>query len=187
MQKKSHEALLKVLNNIGIIGASIAAALDIIVSVILFVGIDIKEDMKSAIIFAVVNALIGVLINVLLRYQGQKYAEVENKELCDAFYDKRIKTEKRHISMGTWQALQIVKDFIMKGCTTTFTIAGSIYIVIEGSHNPVQLLITLATLVMFACFGLISMNSAYCRFYNIQVPYMKLKIQEKGEQQNGNS
>lgn len=173
---KSHEALLKLLNNIGVIGAILAALADIVFVVIMIVGVNIHADMKSIVIFAVVNAMIGILISVLLRYQGQKYAEIENEELCKKFYNKKARRKKKYISMGVWMTLKTIQDIIIKGCTTAFSIFGMIYITIQGSKNPIQLLITLATLVLFACFGLIGMNSAYCRFYNIQVPHMQICV-----------
>lgn len=185
LQKKSHEALLKILNNVGIIGAVLAGVLDIIFVMIMVFGLDIKIDMKSIIIFAVVNALIGILINILLRFQGQKYAEIENEELCKQFYNKKVK-EKKYMSMGTWMGIKVVEDFLVKGCTTAFSIFGMIYITIQGSKNPIQILLTLATLVLFACFGLMGMNSAYSRFYNIQVPYMQLELSKRVEEAHKN-
>lgn len=176
LQAKSHEALLKLLNNIGIVGAVLAAVADIVFVIIMVVGVDIKANLTSVIIFAVINALVGILINFLLRYQGKKYAEIENDELCKKFYNKKVK-EKKYISMGIWMTLHTIKDFIIKGCTTAFSIFGIVYISIQGSKNPIQILMTFATLILFACFGLMSMNSAYVRFYNIQVPYMKLQIE----------
>ena len=162
-----------------------AAIADVIFVIIFVVGVNIKQEFKTSIIFAIVNALIGILINVLLRYQGQKYAEIENEDLCNKFYRKKVKEEKKFVSMTTWNIVSTVKDFIIKGITTTFGICGIVYISIEGSKNPIQILITLVTLVLFACFGLISMNSAYYRFYNVQVPYMELKIKEKEIEENG--
>ena len=148
-----------------------------------------RQEFSSSVVFAIVNALIGILINVLLRYQGQKYAEIENEELCNKFYRKKAKENSKFISMSTWNIISTIKDFIVKGITTTFSICGVVYISIEGSKNPIQILITLVTLTLFACFGLISMNSSYYRFYNVQVPYMELKIQEReikkiGEKEN---
>lgn len=177
MQQKSHEALLKLLNNIGVIGAVLAAIADIVFVLIMVFGINIDVDLNAMIIFAVVNAMIGLLINCLLRYQGQKYAEIENKELCDKFYNRRIR-EKKYMSMSAWFGLKTFQDIVIKGCTTGFSIFGLIYISVTGSKNPIQILITVASLILFACFGLISMNSAYCRFYNIQVPYMTLKVEQ---------
>lgn len=184
MQKKSHEVLLKILNNIGIIGAILAAIADIIFVIIFVIGITIDVKPKAIIIFSIINALIGVLINILLRYQGQKYAEIENKELCEKFYEKKVKQNKRFVSMSVWQLLQCIKDIIVKGGTTSFSIFGLVYLSIEGSKNPIQILITLVTLILFICFGLVNMNSSYNRFYNIQKPYMELKIKEKEENEN---
>lgn len=184
-QKKSHETLLKLLNNIGIVGSILAAIADIIFVIIFVVGIKMEVTQSAVIVFAVVNALVGILISTLLRYQGQKYAELENEELCRKFYEKKTKERKRYISMTMWQILNTLKDFVIKGCTTVFSIWGVVYISIEGSNNPIQILITLVTLILFACFGLINMNSSYYRFYNEQVPYMELKIKEKENKENG--
>lgn len=171
--------MLKVLNNIGIIGSILAAIADLIFVIIFVLGVNIDEELNSTIIFAIINAIIGILISSLLRYQGQKYAEIENEELCNEFYEKKVKESKKHLSMGAWQALNILKDIIFKGCTTIFSIVGIVYISIKGSKNPIQILITIVSLVLFACFGLINMNSSYCRFYNIQIPYMKLYKEKK--------
>lgn len=148
------------------------------------VGIEIDVSISSNIIFACINALIGIVINSLLRYQGQKYAEIENEELCKKFYRKKVK-EKKYMSIEKWQTLNIIKDIFIKGGSAAFSIFGMVYISIQGSHNPIQILITLATLILFACFGLISMNNSYTRYYNVQVPYMELKIKEKENETNG--
>lgn len=178
LQKKSHEALLKVLNNVGIIGAVLAGVADLIFVLVMVFGLKIETDLRSVIIFAIVNALIGIMINILLRFQGQKYAEIENEELCKKYYDKKVR-EKKYMSMTKWMALKTLQDVLIKGCTTAFSIFGVIYISIQGSKNPVQILLTLITLVLFACFGLMGMNASYSRFYNIQVPHMEHAIEER--------
>ena len=185
LQEKSHEILLKLLNNIGIVGAILAGIADILFVVIFVVGIKVEIEIKSSIMFSTINAGVGVLINILLRYQGQKYAEIENEELCRKFYKDKVKKKKKYISMKAWQALKSLQDIVVKGALTVFGIYGVIYISIEGSKNPVQILITLVTLILFTCFGLMNMNSSYCRFYNVQVPYMEMKIKEEGEKENG--
>lgn len=185
LQKKSHEILLKILNNIGIIGAILAGIADLICVIVFVVGVKVDINLTANIIFAVINALIGILINILLRYQGQKYAEIENEELCNKFYRKKVEKQKKYISMEKWQIIKAIQDFFVKGVTTTFCIVGIIYISIEGSKNPIQILITIITLVLFGCFGLINMNSSYCRYYKIQVPYMELKIKEKEKENVG--
>lgn len=181
LQKKSHEALLKLLNNIGVIGAILAAVANIVFVIIMVLGVHVEAELSAIIIFSIVNALIGLLINVLLRYQGQKYAEIENAELCKQFYNKQVK-ERKYMSISAWMTLKTIQDIAVKGCTTAFSIFGIIYISVTGSHNPVQILLTIATLILFACFGLMAMNAAYVRFYNIQVPYMQSKLAERDVQ-----
>lgn len=178
LQQKSHEALLKILNNIGVVGSIIAGVADIIFVIIFILGVNIQAETNSIVIFSVINSVIGVLINVLLRYQGQKYAEIENADICSKFYRKKAKKKRKHLSMTWWQVINGFLDVILKGATAAFSIFGIIYISIEGSKNPIQILITLVTLVLFACFGLVNMNSAYTRFYNVQLPYMENKIME---------
>lgn len=181
MQRKSHKALVTLLNNIGVVGAILAAIADIIFVVIAVLGIEIYAGPFGVILYSTINALIGVLISVLLRYQGHRYAELENQELCSRYYNKTVK-EKKHMNMGAWLAVKAVQDTIVKGCTTAFCLFGTTYLTIVGTKNPIQILITLATLVLFACFGLIAMNSAYCRFYNIQIPLMEHKLAEQQEE-----
>lgn len=176
--------MLLTLNNVGIIGSILAAVTDIIFVVIAVVGVNIAMEPFGVALYSTVNALIGILISVLLRYQGQKYAEVENENLCKQFYEKKVK-EKKHMSMSLWFTLKAIQDIVIKGGSTAFCLFGTTYITIVGSKNPIQIVITLCTLLLFACFGLIAMNSAYCRFYNVQIPIMEQKIKEKGEQQNG--
>lgn len=181
LQEKSHQALLTVLNNIGFIGSILAGVADIIFVIIFVFGINVNSDAKSTIAFAITNAFMGLLINILLRYQGIKYAEIENQDLLDKFYRKKVKEIGEPISIQKWQTIQGIKDFIIKGVTTTISISCMIYISIQGSNNPIEILITLATLILFVCFGLISMNSGYTRFYNIYVPYMEMKVKENEE------
>lgn len=185
LQNKSHEVLIKLLNNIGVVGAILCAIADILCVTIFVVGFKANIDTKANVIFAIINAVIGLMINSLLRYQGQKYAEIENEQLRKDFYGEKAKEDKFHLPMWAWQGLNIFKDIIFKGCTTAFSIFGVIYISIEGSKNPIQIIIVLITLFMFACFGLMSMNSSYTRYYDIQVPYMKKIIKKKEEQKNG--
>lgn len=177
LQRKSHAVLLKLLNNIGVVGAILASLADIIFVIIAVVGINIHAEPFGIALFSTVNACIGVLISVLLRYQGQKYAEAENEGLCREYSHKAVK-ERKHLSMGAWMALKSLQDVAVKGFTTAFCLFGVTYITVQGSKNPIQILITLATLLLFACFGLIAMNSAYTRFYNIQIPIMQQHIAE---------
>lgn len=172
--------MLKILNNIGIVGSILAAVSDIIFVIIFTVGFTLKVDVKYSIMFSCIHGAIGIIINTLLRYQGQKYAEIENEELLRKFHRKEIK-EKKYISMNKWNIIKVIVDIFIKGLSIAFVCFGFIYISIQGSHEPVHILISLATLSMVICFGLISMNSSYTRYYNVQVPYMEMKLKEKEE------
>lgn len=184
MQQKSRKTLIKFLSNIGIVGAILAGVVDIVLTILFVVGVQINQQMNASIIFACINAFIGILINVLLRYQGQHYAELENQKTCEKFYKKEAEKKKKFISMSLWQVIKFAQDVILKGITTAFSLVGIIYISIVGSKNPIQILITIANLILFACFGFMGMNSAYNRFYNVQLPYMELKIKEKENEEN---
>ena len=177
---------MRLLNNIGVVGAILAAITDIIFVIVAVLGVEIYMGPFGMVLYSTVNALIGVLISGLLRYQGHHWAEIENAELCKKYYNKAIR-EKKHMAMGRWMILKSIQDILVKGVTTAFCLFGTTYLVIEGSKNPIQILITIGTLVLFSCFGLIAMNSAYQRFYNIQIPLMKLKIgemQDTSKEQN---
>ena len=176
---------MTLLNNVGIIGAALAGVVDIIAVIIFVFGVNIEQDMTSNTIYAIINAFVGVLINVLLRYQGQKYAEIENEEVRKKYYAKKIEKEKHHLPLGWYNALNAVKDIVIKGCSAAFSVAGVIYISIQGTHAPVMILITIATLVLFTCFGLMGMNKSYCRYYDVQIPYMEKIIKEREENNNG--
>lgn len=156
----------------------LAGLADLVFVLVIVFGVHIDAELSAIIIYAIINAVTGILINVLLRYQGKKYAEIENEELCKRYYNKRVK-EKKYLSISAWMALKTLQDVLIKGGTTAFSIFGVVYISITGSKNPIQILLTLGTLLLFACFGLMSMNAAYTRFYNIEIPYMKTKISER--------
>lgn len=178
MQNKSHEVLVKILNNIGIIGSILAAIADVAIVTIFVIGIETRQNLTSVVLFAIINAIVGILISILLRYQGIKYAEIENEKLVTDFYKKKVK-EKKYLSIGVWAFLSALKDIIFKGATCAFSIFGVVYISLEGSKNPIQILITLVTLLLFGCFGLMNLNSSYYRYYKIQIPYMQLHLQKE--------
>ena len=64
--------------------------------IVFTVGVEIDISMSSNIMFACINAIIGVIINSLLRYQGQKYAEIENEEIQQTFNEIKLLLEKRN-------------------------------------------------------------------------------------------
>ena len=57
--------------------------------------------------------------------------------------------------------------------------AGLIYIVIQGCGDYTLLLLALVNLVMFICFGLLALNSAYEFYNNKHIPYMLNQIENR--------
>lgn len=91
LQQKSHEALLKLLNNIGVVGSIIAGVADIIFVIIFVLGVNIQAETNSIVIFSVINSVIGVLINVLLRYQGQNMLKLKTRIFVPSSIERKQK------------------------------------------------------------------------------------------------
>lgn len=183
---KSHEVLMNILNNIGIICSIFCAIADIVLVVVFVIGVNVDRETTSITAFSIANSICGVLINVFLRYQGQKYAEIENSKIIEQYYNKKAK-ETKYRSIKVWEILQTIKDIIIKGGLVSASIFCTFYISIQGSGNIILILIAVVSMLMFICFGLIGMNNAYNRFYNIDLPYMKKEILEKGDSEECNS
>ena len=160
---------------VGVIGAALASVMYIISAIVLVMGFQAKT-FTQAIVFAVISAVLGLVIMFFLRYQGISFAKAlpENQTICEKFECKEPKT-KFHTLKYFW-IKNTVFDVIIKGITVALTTAGIIYIVIEGSQDYKLILLAIANLILFACFGLIALANAY-DFYNDQfVPYMKQQI-----------
>lgn len=61
--------------------------------------------------------------------------------------------------------------------------AGIIYIVIEGSKDYNMILLSIVNLIMFACFGLISLVKSYEFFNGNYIPYILDLIEQKDKQE----
>lgn len=55
---------------------------------------------------------------------------------------------------------------------------GVVYIVVKGSQNYTLLLLALVNLVMFICFGILSLTKAYEYYNNNHIPYIKERLKE---------
>ena len=180
--------LLPILNYIGIIGAVIMAIAYIIIVFVLINGFKVEELLQTT-IFAFVNAAIGFIIMQFLKYQGVSFAKMlpENKDIIDRYYKTKTKDKKMHSITYFWTTT-VIKDIIVKCATLGATTIGIVYIVIQGSNDYNLLLMALVNLLMFVCFGFISLNNAYEFFNNKHVPYMieqleKTKVQEPQEEE----
>ena len=175
--------ILPVLNYIGIIGAVIMAIAYIVIVFVLINGFK-AEALLQTTVFACVNAAVGFIIMQFLKYQGVSFAKMipENKEVMERYYKTKTKDKKLHSITYFW-VTTVIKDIIVKCVTLGTTTIGIIYIVIQGSNDYNLLLLALVNLLMFICFGFISLNNAYEFFNNKHVPYMIEQLNKEIKQE----
>lgn len=175
--------ILPILNYIGIIGAVIMAIAYIVIVFVLINGFK-AEALLQTTVFACVNAAVGFIIMQFLKYQGESFAKMlpENKEVIDRYYKTKTKDKKLHSITYFW-VTTVIKDIIVKCATLGATTIGIIYIVIQGSNDYNLLLLALVNLLMFVCFGFISLNGAYEFYNNKHVPYMIEQLNKEIKQE----
>lgn len=184
MNRKTFEEKIKpILTYIGTIGAILAGVMYMIVVFVLIFGFEAKSITQS-IIFASVNAVIGLIIMFFLKVQGVSFAKElpENQEILKE-YNKEKPKKKSH-SINYFWVSSTLKDVILKGLSVGLATMGIVYIVIEGSQDYNLLLLALANLILFACFGLLSLSSAYDFYNENHIPYIQEQIQLRKEKQN---
>lgn len=176
--------ILPVLNYVGLIGAVIMAIAYIISVFVLIHGFKVEALLQTT-VFACVNAGTGFVIMQFLKVQGESFAKMlpENKDLIDRYYKTKTKDKKVH-SMRYFWVTSVVKDVLVKCLTLGATTVGLIYIVIQGSNDYNMLLLAIVNLLMFICFGFLSLVNAYDFFNQKHVPYMveQLKKNEKAKE-----
>ncbi len=166
------------LEYVGAIGASFMVVAYIITVFILINGFSAHRLFQTT-IFAFVNALVGFIIMQFLKIQGISFAEniPENKKVIEQYYLTKTKDKKPHSIKYYW-LVSVIKDIFTKVLTLAITTIGMIYIVIEGSNDWNMLSIALVNLIMFICFGFLSLNRAYNFYNNEHIPYMKGEIEK---------
>ena len=174
--------ILPVLNYVGIIGAAIMTVAYIIAVFVLIRGFK-AEALLQTTIFGCVNAATGFVIMQFLKIQGVSFAKMlpENEDIIKRYYQTKTKDKKVHSITYFWTT-SVIKDIITKCATLAATTVGLIYIVIQGSNDYNLLFLAIVNLLMFMCFGFISLVNAYDFFNNNHVPYMKEQL-EKAEQE----
>ena len=174
--------ILPVLNYVGIIGAVIMAIAYIIAVFVMIRGFKAEELLQMT-TFAVVNAATGFVIMQFLKIQGVSFAKMlpDNEEIIKRYYQTKTKDKKVHSIKYFWTT-SVIKDIVVKCLTLAGTTVGLIYIVIQGSNDYNLLFLALVNLLMFICFGFISLVNAYDFFNDNHVPYMKEQL-NKVEQQ----
>lgn len=185
MERSIFEQKIKpILQYVGIIGALLTSIVYIIVVIVLIQGFKYQQPIQG-IIFAIINAIIGFIILQFLKIQGIEFAKniPENKAIREQYFASRTKDKKVH-SLKYYWFLSLTKDIAFKCSGVAIVTAGLIYVVIQGSQDYVLLLMALANLILFICFGLLALNSAYGFYNEYQIPYMlerleEIKIKEK--------
>ena len=173
--------ILPILHYIGIIGASLMSVAYIICVFVLINGFK-AEALLQTTIFACVNAVVGFVIMQFLKLQGVSFAEnlPENQEVLQKYYRKKFKNKKLHSIKYFW-ATTVVKDAIIKCATLAITTIGVIYIVIQGSNDYNLLLLAFVNLIMFICFGFISLVKAYDFFNQQHMTFIIEKLKEEDQ------
>lgn len=180
MPKERFEKIVKpILTYVGTIGAIMMGIAYIGIVLVMVFGFSAVANFMQSITFAVVNAAIGLVIMQFLKVQGITFAKEleEHKETLTEYYNTKTKDRKFHSLKYFW-ITSFIGDFIIKGLTLASTTLGIIYVVIQGSSNYTLLLLAFVNLIMFACFGLLSLVKAYDFFNEQHIPYLKEKINE---------
>ncbi len=179
--------ILPILNYVGIIGAAIMTVAYIIAVFVLIKGFK-AEALLQTTIFGCVNAATGFVIMQFLKIQGVSFAKMlpENQEVIKEYYRTKTKDKKAHSITYFWTT-SVIKDVVVKCATLAATTIGLIYIVIQGSNDYNLLFLAIVNLLMFMCFGFISLVNAYDFYNNNHVPYMTNKLNEakEAEQNSG--
>jgi len=184
-KSKFEEKVLPVLNYVGIIGAVIMAIAYIVIVFVLIKGFK-TETLLETTIFACVNAGVGFVIMQFLKFQGVSFAKMlpENQEIITRYYKTKTKDKKTRSIRFFWTT-SVIKDIIVKCLTLGATTVGLIYIVIRGSNDYNLLLLAVVNLLMFICFGFISLVNAYDFFNNRHIPYMVEQLENEKKQSIG--
>ncbi len=172
------EKILPILNYVGAIGAAIMCIAYVVVVFMLINGFQ-QEQVLNTTIFACVNAAVGFVIMQFLKYQGVSFAQMipENKEVLELYFKTKTKDKKTHSLIFFWTT-SVIKDIIVKCATLAATSIGVIYIVITGSNDYNLLLLAAVNLLMFICFGFLSLVKAYNYFNQTYIEYIKERLED---------
>lgn len=175
--------ILPILNYVGIIGACIMVVAYIIAVFVLIKGFK-AEALLQTTIFGCVNAATGFIIMQFLKIQGVSFAKMlpENQEVIDRYYKTKTKDKKTRSIKYFWTTT-VIKDVLVKCATLAATTIGLIFIVIQGSNDYNLLFLAIVNLLMFVCFGFISLVNAYDFYNQRHVPYMLEQLAKTDEKE----
>ena len=171
---------------IGTIGAVLMCIAYVLVVMVLIFGFKVK-NIEQSILFAIVNAVVGFVVMQFLKIQGVDFAKAlpENQKVLNYFNAKKPK--KHYHTIGFYWFKSITSDLLIKCLTIGVTTCGLIYLVIEGSRDYNLLLLAAVNLIMFICFGLVSLSNAYDYYNDNHIPYLKDKIKMEENKTDDNN
>lgn len=169
---------------VGTFGAVLTSVAYVALICVLIFGFSAR-NFSQTLVFAIINGVVGVIIMQMLKIQGQDFAKKlpENEIILSEYYNTKTKDKKIH-SMKYFWIKTIISDIVSKGISIVFSSAGIIYIVVQGSEDYVLLLLAFVNLVMFLCFGIISLAKAYDFFNNQHMAYVKEQLRIYKESEN---
>lgn len=162
-----------VLQYIGTIGAALMVVAYICIVLVMIFGFKVKS-IEQSITFAIVNGAVGFVIMQFLKVQGIDFAKSlpHNQEILTEYYNSKDPRIKKHHSITFYWIKSIVMDVLSKVLTIAGTTCCLIYIIVEGSSDYSLLLLAVVNLIMFVCFGLLSLVSSYDFYNNEHIPYL---------------
>lgn len=181
MEQTFFEKKIKpILLYVGTIGAVAMSIGYIILMFVLVLGFNAQTNLKQSIVFAVVNAVVGFLIMQFLKIQGIDFAKQlpYNVKVLKEWNKAKKKRRSKHSLKFFW-IKTVTSDILIKALSVGVATAGIIYIVIEGSQDYNMLLLSVVNLIMFACFGLISLVKGYDFYNNNYIPYLEEQIDKR--------
>lgn len=173
-----------ILTYVGTIGAVLTGIAYVAVVCIMICGFSAVKDFSQSLVFAVINALIGIVIMQLLKIQGIDLAKQkkENIDILKEYYNTKTKDKKLHSIKYYWTT-SVIKDILTKGASIAATTIGIIYVVVAGTQDYSMLLMAFVNLLMFACFGLLTLVKAYDFFNEKHMPFIKDQLEKKKEEE----
>lgn len=182
-ENKFETKIKPILKYVGTIGATLMAIAYVAIVLIMVFGFEMQASITQSIVFAIVNAVMGLIIMQFLKVQGIDLARElpANAEILKKYFATKTKDKKNHSLKYFW-ITTFTKDFIIRAATIAATTLCIIYIIIRGTGDLSLLLLAVVNLIMFFCFGLLSLVKAYDFFNDEYIPYIQEKIDEADEE-----
>lgn len=169
---------------VGTFGAVLTSVAYVALICVLIFGFSARNATQT-LVYALINGIIGVIIMQMLKIQGIDFAKKipENEQILIEYYNTKTKDKKIHSITYFW-IKSILTDIISKGISIIISTAGIIYIVIQGSEDYTLLLLAFVNLLMFICFGMLSLSKAYDFFNNQHIVYVKEQLRIYKEEED---